>query len=194
MGVETWKKYLESFGLGNYLGYDLPIGRPGLIPNSEFYNVLYNGDNWGATNIISNAIGQGEVLATPIQLANLTSAIANKGFYLTPHFVRTIDKEKTKIKLSRINTKVETDYFYNVIDGMHKVIEKGTARIAKIKGLDLCGKTGTVENFTIIKGKKTQLTDHSIFIAFAPKENPKIASKSFVDQKNLLEIDLSNHE
>ena len=180
-GVETWKKYLESFGLGNYLGYDLPIGRPGLIPNSEFYNDLYKGENWGATNIISNGIGQGEVLATPIQLANLTSAIANKGFYLTPHFVRTIDKEKTKIKLSRINTKVETDYFYNVIDGMHTVIEKGTARIAKIKGLDLCGKTGTVENFTLIKGKKTQLTDHSIFIAFAPKENPKIAIAAFIE-------------
>ena len=180
-GVENWKKYLESFGLGNYLGYDLPIGRPGLIPNSEFYNNLYSGENWGATNIISNGIGQGEVLATPIQLANLTSAIANKGFYLTPHFVRTKDKEKSKIKLSKINTKVETDYYYDVIDGMHKVIEKGTARIAKIKGLDLCGKTGTVENFTIIKGKKTQLTDHSIFIAFAPKENPKIAIAAFIE-------------
>ena len=76
-GVETWKRYLESFGLGNYLGYDLPIGRPGLIPNSEFYNNLYNNEKWGATNIISNGIGQGEVLATPIQLANFTSAIAN---------------------------------------------------------------------------------------------------------------------
>ena len=178
-GVETWKEYLESFGLGNYLGYDLPIGRPGLIPNSEFYNVLYKGENWSATNIISNGIGQGEVLVTPIQLANFTSAIANKGYYLTPHFVKTRDKEKTK--LSKINTAVETDYFYDVIDGMQKVIEQGTARIAKINGLTVCGKTGTVENFTIIKGKKTQLTDHSIFIAFAPKVNPKIAIATFIE-------------
>ena len=179
MGVETWKKYLESFGLGNYLGYDLPIGRPGLIPNSEFYNALYKGENWSATNIISNGIGQGEVLATPIQLANFTSAIANKGYYLTPHFVKTRDKEQTKP--SKINTAVETDYFYDVIDGMQKVIEQGTARIAKINGLSVCGKTGTVENFTIIKGKKTQLTDHSIFIAFAPKVNPKIAIAAFIE-------------
>ena len=180
-GVERWKKYLESFGFGDYLGYDLPIGRPGLIPNSEFYNVLYKGENWSATNIISNGIGQGEVLATPIQLANYACALANKGFYVTPHFVRTRKEEKTKIKLSKINTKVETDYFNNVIDGMHKVIEKGTARIAKIKGLEMCGKTGTVENFTIINGNKTQLTDHSIFIAFAPKENPKIAIAAFIE-------------
>ena len=76
------------------MGYDLPIGRPGLIPNSEFYNNLYNNEKWGATNIISNGIGQGEVLVTPIQLANFTSAIANKGFYLTPHFVKTRDEEK----------------------------------------------------------------------------------------------------
>jgi len=180
-GVEIWKRYLESFGLGNYLGYDLPIGRPGLIPNSEYYNNLYKGEDWSATNIISNGIGQGEVLVTPIQLANFTSAIANKGFYLTPHFVRTKDGEKTKIKLSRINTAVKTDYFYDVIDGMHKVIEKGTARIAKIKGLNMCGKTGTVENFSLVNGKKTQLTDHSIFIAFAPKENPKIAIATFIE-------------
>ena len=180
-GVEKWKNYLESFGFGNYLGYDLPIGRPGLIPNSEFYNVLYKGENWSATNIISNGIGQGEVLATPIQLANYACALANKGFYVTPHFVRTRKEEKTKIKLSKINTKVETDYFNNVIDGMQKVIEKGTARIAKIKGLEMCGKTGTVENFTIINGNKTQLTDHSIFIAFAPKENPKIAIAAFIE-------------
>lgn len=180
-GVEIWKKYLESFGLGNYLGYDLPIGRPGLIPGSGFYNDLYKGEDWSATNIISNGIGQGEVLVTPIQLANFTSAIANKGFYITPHFVNTGNEEKTKVKLSKNYTAVESNYFYNIIDGMHKVIEEGTARIAKIEGLNMCGKTGTVENFTIIKGEKTQLTDHSIFIAFAPKENPKIAIATFIE-------------
>ena len=89
------------------MGYDLPIGRPGLIPNSEFYNNLYIGENWSATNIISNGIGQGEVLATPIQLANYASAIANKGYYITPHFVKTRNKEKTKTKLSKINTAIE---------------------------------------------------------------------------------------
>ena len=180
-GVENWKMHLESFGLGNYLGYDLPIGRPGLIPNSEYYSSLYGGENWGATNLISNGIGQGEVLVTPIQLANFTSAIANRGFYFTPHFVRSRQREETKTKFSRINTSIDSDYFNSVIDGMHKVIEKGTARIAKIKGLSICGKTGTVENFTKINGKKTQLTDHSIFIAFAPKENPKIAIAAFIE-------------
>ena len=180
-GVENWKKYLESFGLGNFLGYDLPIGRPGLIPNSEFYNNLYIGENWSATNIISNGIGQGEVLATPIQLANYASAIANKGYYITPHFVKGIDEENAKIKLAKIRTAINSNYFNSVIDGMHKVIEEGSGRIAKIKGLNVCGKTGTVENYTTIKGKKTQLTDHSIFIAFAPKENPKIAIATFIE-------------
>ena len=180
-GVENWKKYLESFGLGNFLGYDLPIGRPGLIPNSEFYNNLYIGENWSATNIISNGIGQGEVLATPIQLANYASAIANKGYYITPHFVKAIDGENTKTKLAKIRTAINSNYFNIIIDGMHKVIEEGSARIAKIKGLNVCGKTGTVENYTTIKGKKTQLTDHSIFIAFAPKENPKIAIATFIE-------------
>ena len=180
-GVDNWKKYLESFGLGNYLGYDLPIGRPGLIPNSSFYNDLYKGENWSATNIISNGIGQGEVLATPIQLANYTSAIANKGFYFTPHFVKIKDEENSYTKIPKISTAVDTNNFFDVIDGMYKVIEEGTARIAKINGLKVCGKTGTVENFTIIKGKKTQLTDHSIFIAFAPKESPKIAIAAFIE-------------
>ena len=180
-GIDNWKKYLESFGLGNYLGYDLPIGRPGLIPNSSFYNDLYKGENWSATNIISNGIGQGEVLATPIQLANYTSAIANKGFYITPHFVKIKDEKKPYNEMPKITTAVDTNNFFDVIDGMYKVVEEGTARIAKINGLKVCGKTGTVENFTIIKGKKTQLTDHSIFIAFAPKENPKIAIAAFIE-------------
>ena len=180
-GIDNWKKYLESFGLGNYLGYDLPIGRPGLIPNSSFYNDLYKGENWSATNIISNGIGQGEVLATPIQLANYTSAIANKGFYFTPHFVKIKDEEKPYTQMPKITTAVDTNNFFDVIDGMYKVVEEGTARIAKINGLKVCGKTGTVENFTIIKGKKTQLTDHSIFIAFAPKESPKIAIAAFIE-------------
>ncbi len=180
-GVENWKTHLESFGLGNYLGYDLPIGRPGLIPNSDYYNNLYGGKNWGASNLISNGIGQGEVLVTPIQLANFTSAIANRGFYFTPHFVKLSDREETKTKFSKIDTSIDSNYFNSVIDGMYKVIEKGTARIAKVKGLNICGKTGTVENFTKINGKKTQLTDHSIFIAFAPKENPKIAIAAFIE-------------
>ena len=133
-GVDNWKKYLESFGLGNYLGYDLPIGRPGLIPNSSFYNDLYEGENWSATNIISNGIGQGEVLATPIQLANYTSAIANKGFYFTPHFVKIKDEEKPYTQMPKITTAVDTNNFFDVIDGMYKVVEEGTARIAKING------------------------------------------------------------
>ena len=139
------------------------------------------GEKWSATNIISNGIGQGEVLATPIQLANYASAIANKGYYITPHFVKGIDEENAKIKLAKIRTAINSNYFNSIIDGMHKVIEEGSGRIAKIKGLNVCGKTGTVENYTTINGEKTQLTDHSIFIAFAPKENPKIAIATFIE-------------
>ena len=131
--------------------------------------------------MISNGIGQGEVLATPIQLANFTSVIANRGYYMTPHFVRNNNRKKIKTKLSKINTPIDASHFDVVIDGMHKVIEKGTARVARINGLSMCGKTGTVENFTVINEKKIQLTDHSIFIAFAPKENPKIAIAAFIE-------------
>ena len=180
-GVNQWNSHLKSFGLGNYLGYDLSVGKRGFIPNAAYYNSWYKEGGWKAPTIISNAIGQGEVLTTPIQLANFTAAIANRGYYYTPHFLRSVSGDSIQQKFLRKNTSIDPEHFEVVIDGMHKVVERGTARIAQIKGIEVCGKTGTAENFTKIDGVKTQLTDHSIFIAFAPKEDPKIAIAVFIE-------------
>lgn len=180
-GVDQWKEHLKSFGLGNYLGYDLSIGRPGHVPGASYYNRAYSEGQWKAPTIISNAIGQGELLTTPIQLANFTAAIANRGFYYTPHFVKKVDGDSIQNKFIKKTTSIDPEHFDVVIDGMHKVVEKGTARIARIRNIEVCGKTGTAENFTKIDGEVTQLTDHSIFIAFAPKEDPKIAIAVFIE-------------
>ncbi len=180
-GVDRWKEHLNSFGLGNYLGYDLSIGRPGHIPGASYYNKAYSEGQWKAPTIISNAIGQGELLTTPIQLANFTAAIANRGYYFTPHFVKKVEGDSIQRKFNKKITSIDPEHFEVVIDGMHKVVERGTARIARIRGIEVCGKTGTAENFTRIEGETTQLTDHSIFIAFAPKENPQIAIAVFIE-------------
>ena len=180
-GITRWNKHLKSFGLGNYLGYDLPIGQPGYIPDADFYNRVYGQKGWKAPTIISNAIGQGEILTTPIQMANFTAAIANRGFFITPHLVRSISNTPDAIEYQKKWTTIDLENFEPVIEGMFNVVERGTARIARIKGIDVCGKTGTVENFIQLNGEKTQLTDHSIFIAFAPKEDPKIALAVFVE-------------
>ena len=180
-GIDLWKNYLTSFGLGNYLGYDLPIGKPGFIPGSDYYNDWYPEKNWSSTTVISNAIGQGEILTTPIQMANFTAAIANRGFYIKPHFKKSFDNIINDSLYPVKRTLIDSKHFETVIEGMHQVVEKGTARIAKINGLEICGKTGTVENFIRLNNEKTQLTDHSIFIAFAPKENPKIALAVFIE-------------
>jgi len=180
-GVDRWKEHLNSFGLGNYLGYDLSIGRPGHIPGASYYNKAYTEGQWKAPTIISNAIGQGEILTTPIQLANFTAAIANRGFYYTPHFVKKVEGDSIQKRYTKKSTSIDAEHFEVVIDGMHKVVERGTARIARIRGIEVCGKTGTAENFTRIEGETTQLTDHSIFIAFAPKDDPKIAIAVFIE-------------
>ncbi len=180
-GLNQWNEHLKSFGLGNYLGYDLSVGKKGFIPNSSYYDQWYSKGGWKAATIISNAIGQGEVLTTPIQLANFTAAIANRGHYFTPHFLRSVSGDSIPPKFVQKNTSIDPKHFEVVIDGMHKVVEKGTARIARIKGIDVCGKTGTAENFTKFNGVRTQLTDHSIFVAFAPKDNPKIALAVFIE-------------
>ena len=180
-GIDLWKNYLTSFGLGNYLGYDLPIGKPGFIPGSDYYNDWYPEKNWSSTTVISNAIGQGEILTTPIQMANFTAAIANRGFYIKPHFKKSFDNIINDSLYPAKRTLIDSKHFETVIEGMHQVVEKGTARIAKINGLEICGKTGTVENFIRLNNEKTQLTDHSIFIAFAHKENPKIALAVFIE-------------
>ena len=184
-GVDAWANHLESFGLGGYLGSDLSTGRPGKIPTSEYYNAIYDYPTykWFSTATLSNAIGQGEVLMTPIQLANMTAAIANRGWYYTPHILKEVDglpikeKEYTEKKY----TTIEPKHFEPVIEGMHQVYQSGTASALRIPGIEIGGKTGTAENFTKIGGKRVQLTDHSIFIAFAPVDNPKIAMAVFVE-------------
>lgn len=184
-GIDNWRKHLESFGLGNYMGYDLPAGKKGLIPTSSFYNKWYQYPKykWYATATISNAIGQGEVLLTPMQMVNFTAAIANRGWYYKPHILKnikdidTIDSKYTK----RYNTTIDSKHFDPIVEGMYDVYNKGTASYIRIPGIEICGKTGTAENFTKIDGKRVQLTDHSIFVAFAPKDNPKIAIAVFVE-------------
>ncbi|MGB7785860.1 MAG: penicillin-binding protein 2 [Salinimicrobium sp.] len=184
-GVDAWAAHLRSFGLGDYLGSDLSTGRPGKIPTSEYYNNIYNYPTykWFATATISNAIGQGEVLMTPIQLANMTAAIANRGWFYTPHILKEIEgspiqnEEFTEKKM----TTIDPQNFEPVVEGMHQVYKMGTASALQIPGIEIAGKTGTAENFTKINGKRVQLTDHSIFIAFAPVDNPKIALAVFVE-------------
>ena len=182
-GIDVWSNHAKSFGLGNFQGYDLPSGPKGLIPDSSLYNRYYPNHRWKAITTISNAIGQGEVLTTPIQLANMTAAVANRGYYFTPHILKKIgDSINNDIKYTKPNyTTIESRHFEPVIKGMLDVFEIGTARGSKIDGIEICGKTGTAENFKRINGERIQFTDHSIFIAFAPKDDPKIAIAVFVE-------------
>ena len=179
-GLDNWANHIKSFGLGDYLGYDLFIGKKGFIPESDYYNRFYGNNRWRSTTTISNSIGQGEILTTPIQMANFTSAIANRGFYIKPHFVKKINNQPVNNKEKKLTT-IDKDNFEIVIDGMVDVVDRGTARVAKIKGINVAGKTGTVENFILIENEKKQLTDHSTFIAFAPAENPKIVVSVFIE-------------
>ncbi|HJS56027.1 MAG TPA: penicillin-binding transpeptidase domain-containing protein, partial [Chitinophagaceae bacterium] len=146
------------------------------VPTSLTYNKIYPNRKWKSTTIISNSIGQGEVLMTPIQLANMMAAVANHGYYYTPHIIKKIDGQKIP---SRFTTKhisaIDKKNFNAVIDGLSDVYNFGTARGLNVPGIDICGKTGTAENFAKVNGKRVQLADHSIFVAFAPKNNPKIA-------------------
>ncbi|MGY5851609.1 penicillin-binding protein 2 [Salegentibacter sp. F14] len=184
-GIDTWKNHLESFGLGQFMGNDLSTGRPGKVPDSDYYNKIYNYPTykWYSTATISNAIGQGEVLMTPIQLANMTATIANRGWYYTPHILKEIEGEPIKEEKFTVknHTTIDPRHFDPVVEGMHQVYKKGTASRLQIPGIEIAGKTGTAENFTKIDGKRVQLTDHSIFVAFAPVDNPKIAIAVFVE-------------
>lgn len=184
-GMDVWEKHLKSFGLGNFLGNDLPIGRPGKVPTSEYYNKIYNFPTykWYSTATISNSIGQGEIDTTPIQLANMTAAIANRGYYITPHILKEVEGKASKDSLytTKNYTTIDAEHFDPIIEGMFDVYNIGSARNLQVEGIEICGKTGTAENFTRIDGKRVQLTDHSIFVAFAPKDDPKIAIAVFVE-------------
>ncbi|MGB1452238.1 MAG: penicillin-binding transpeptidase domain-containing protein [Crocinitomicaceae bacterium] len=177
-GLNLWNDYMKSFGLGEKLNSDVFGLRPGLIPNSSYYDKWYGHHRWAFSTIRSISIGQGEVKLTPLHMANIAAIIANKGWYYDPHFVQS-PKSGYPLKVKRNQTMVDAIHFDPVIDGMWKVVNEagGTGGLARIEGIDVCGKTGTVENY---KGSVKQ-KNHSVFIAFAPMENPEIAIAVFVE-------------
>ncbi len=182
LGMDVWYNHLRSFGLGNFLGYDLPVGLKGRIPNSDYYNRWYPNANWTSNMTISNSIGQGEVSLTPIQLANVMCAVANQGYYFTPHIIKKIENEVIdKSFVEKRITTIDRQHFIPVIEGLHEVYKSGTASRLQVKDIDICGKTGTVQNSAMFEGKKIDFKDHSVFLAFAPKENPKIVVAVFIE-------------
>lgn len=180
--VDAWSNHVKSFGLGQFMGYDLPTGKRGKVPTSKTYKRMYPGWGYSGKTIISNAIGQGEVLMTPIQLANMMATVANQGYYYTPHIIKKIKGEQIdkKFKTKHYAT-IDKKYFAPMISGLFDVYNFGTASALRVEGIDICGKTGTAENYAKIGGKRTKLEDHSIFVAFAPKDNPKIAIAILVE-------------
>lgn len=182
MGMDHWSEHLKSFGLGQFMGYDLPEGRKGHIPSSDYYDRWYPKGRWGSTTTISNSIGQGEIVMTPIQLASMMATVANKGYYYTPHIIKQIENEDIDKKfVTKHVTTVDPKHFTPIIQGLFDVYNFGTGRSVQVEGIEICGKTGTVENFTRINGKRYQLADHSVFVAFAPKDDPKIAIAVFIE-------------
>lgn len=177
--LDKWHEYLESFGFGHKLGSDFPSELGGTIPTSAYYNKIYGKGGWKFTTVISISIGQGEVGATPLQIANMCAIMANRGHYYIPHIIKDSDSLKIDRKYKeRQYTLVDTTHFYQVIDGMWRAVNSGfgsggTASIAAVPGLDICGKTGTAQN--------PRGADNSVFICFAPKENPKIAVAAYIE-------------
>ncbi len=170
----NWKKHLHSFGLGIKLGTDLAYEKKGLVYPASYFDRYYGKAHWNHNTVISLSIGQGELGFTPLQIANMTATVANRGYYITPHIIKEITGGVIAPQYSiKHYTKINKKYFEPTIEGMRQVILAGTARSAYIEGIDICGKTGTAQN---PHGK-----DHSIFIAFAPRENPKIAIAVYVE-------------
>jgi len=173
LGMDAWRKHVMSFGMGNFLNNDLPTGRRGFVPSSEYFNKAFGYQHWKAVSTVSLGIGQGELLLTPIQMANMAAAIADRGYYYTPHIVRSVGGTVNENYIKPHKTTINPEHFEPVVEGMHKVFEEGTARASRIESIQMCGKTGTAEN--------PHGQDHSIFIAFAPKENPTIATSIIVE-------------
>jgi penicillin-binding protein 2 len=170
--MNVWRDYMVSMGFGYKLGIDLPGEKRGLIPNAQFYDNAYNG-SWNGLTVISIAIGQGEVNLTPLQIANLGATIANRGYFYTPHVVRKIEGEPLNPKFSvRHYTKASRRAYDFVVAGMRSSVIQGTCRSANRADYLVCGKTGTAQN----RGQ-----DHSVFMGFAPMNNPKIAIAVYVE-------------
>lgn len=176
IGVAKWHKHIESFGLGSVLGIDLPNEKKGLVPSVSYYDNAYDNRPWKYSNIYSVSIGEGENLVVPLQMANFAATVANRGFYYIPHLVKSIgDSGEPLPKYKKKHyTSVSPKYFDVAVEAMAKVVESGTGQYrAKLKDIVVCGKTGTVQN--------DPQPDHSVFIAFAPRENPKIAVSVYVE-------------
>jgi penicillin-binding protein 2 len=186
-GYLHWKEYMNAFGLGVRLGVDLPNENTGGIPDTVVYN-RENAGRWTSCTNLTLGIGQDKMQTTPLQMANAMCVIANKGYYYTPHFVKGIEGEgdDDEALLNRFQqkhdvlTNIPDIVFNEVIEGMSDVVKVGTARGAQIEGVEVCAKTGTAENYTILDRRRIKLPDNSMFVCFAPKENPKIAIAVFV--------------
>jgi len=171
---EKWKNYLVDMGYGYKLGVDLPHESRGFLPNAEYYSKAFRGAPWRANSVISVSIGQGEVLATPLQIANLSATIANRGFYIVPHVVKSVQDTVIDSKYrTKHRTKIDASYYNIIAEGMRMAVTGGTCRATNLPGLDVCGKTGTAQN---PHGK-----DHSVFMGFAPMHNPQIAICVYVE-------------
>lgn len=176
-GLDTLISYLEDFGLGDKLGIDYHTEGKGFLPRSEVYDRMYSSvyNGWRSTYVLSLGIGQGELELTTLQMANLAAILANRGYYYPPHLVKTFVKDEFTLKpwyTTKKKVRISQEYYEPVIDGMAKVTTLGTGKLAYITDIELCGKTGTSENAGV---------DHSVFFAFAPRENPKIAIAVYVE-------------
>lgn len=170
--MNTWRDYMVSMGFGYTLGIDLPGEKRGMIPNANFYDKAYRG-SWNGLTVISISIGQGEVTATPLQIANLGATIANRGYFVTPHVVKQIEGEVLDSQYTRRRyTRVDASHYDEVVQGMRAAVTGGTCRMANLPDIEVCGKTGTAQNH----GK-----DHSAFMGFAPMNQPKIAIAVYVE-------------
>ena len=164
---------MVAMGFGYPLGVDLPGERRGMIPNAEYYDRAYKG-SWNPLTIISISIGQGEVTLTPLQIANLCATIANRGWFITPHVVKAIqDEELDSLYSTKRHTLVSPEYYETVVEGMRRAVEGGTCHSANNPWFETCGKTGTAQN--------PHGPDHSAFMGFAPRDNPKIAIAVYVE-------------
>lgn len=175
-GLNSWATYMHNFGLGQKFNSDITGMRGGLIPNSAYYDKWYGHNTWAFSTIRSISIGQGEVKVTPLQMANIAAIIANRGWYYTPHFVRSIGNKAIPYEYRKLHkTYIKQEHFEPVIEGMRRVVNEsgGTGSKARLNDIVVCGKTGTAEN--------PQGEDHSIFISFAPMHNPKIAIAVFIE-------------
>ncbi|MDD4002052.1 MAG: penicillin-binding protein 2 [Bacteroidales bacterium] len=177
-GLSLWDEEMYKMGFGKKLEIDLPDSKSGFIPDTTFYSRIYKGDSWNFYTIYSNSIGQGEVGVIPLQMANFAAIVANRGWYITPHLVKYFGDENLKKRntkyVQKHNTLISREYWDIAVEGMYGVVHEpgGTARRARIDDIAVCGKTGTAQNAG---------ADHSVFICFAPKDNPKIAISVYVE-------------